>query len=181
MSDEFSQTLLQVAIALVLGVFFGLERRLRGYPDAGLLHACLAGAGLLVMVLVRPKGQSLPTVMAAAMAISFLLVWGLRLFLQWLAEAPDLFAEAGADTFTLTGALSVGCACGAADGRAVMAVMLIMTVVSLFRPFETAGRPVLQGGESHALARPARDARPRDGDQPRATDAAEPPSRHDIR
>lgn len=138
---------LQVSATLLLGAFFGLERRVRGYPDASPLHAAVAGAGLLAMTALKPEALSTAMTICVAVALSFSLVGLMRSAIQAIAEEPTIFAGAGADLFTLGGALSAGCACGTGDVRAVAGLVIVMALVSMFRPVETFKPNPLAGGE----------------------------------
>ncbi len=150
MADALTQIVAQVSAALLLGAFFGLERRMRGYPDASLFHAAVAAVGLVAMVAVRPQALTLVMLMALTVGICFVIVAGGRAALQWCAGSPAIFSNAGADTFTIMGALCVGCACGTGDVRSIAAVMLAMTVVSIFRPLDRRGAEGLSRGDVDA-------------------------------
>jgi len=148
---SFAGISLQVSATLLLGAFFGLERRMRGYPDASPLHAAVAGAGLLAMTAFKPEALSIAMTMGVAVALSFSLVGLMRSGIQAIAEEPAIFAGAGADLFTLGGALSVGCACGTGDIRAVAGLMIVMALVSMFRPLESFRPDPLAGGEQLSI------------------------------
>ncbi len=140
----------QVSATLLLGAFFGLERRMRGYPDASRLHAIVAAIGLMAIILFRPEAAPVVTTMVVTCGLSFLSVAGFRMLLQALANSRTMFAASGADTFTLAGALMVGCACGTGDVRSVAAVMVFMALVSIFRPLENYAGEVLSRGDVDA-------------------------------
>ena len=142
--------IVQVSATLLLGAFFGLERRMRGYPDASELHAFIAALGLIAMLQFRPAAAPMVAVMAVAMAFCFALIGGARAALRAIAGQRDLHAASGADVFTLGGAMSAGCACGSGDVRAVAGVMLIMTLFSMFRPLENYAGPALERGDVDA-------------------------------
>ncbi len=152
MLELLVQIISQVSATLLLGAFFGLERRLRGYPDASRLHAVVAALGLMAIILFRPDSAPVLTTMVFACGLSFISVAGTRSLLQALANSHTMFAASGADTFTLTGALMVGCACGTGDVRSVVAVMIFMALVSIFRPLESYAGEVLSRGDVDAPA-----------------------------
>ena len=134
MLEAFIVIIVQVSATLLLGAFFGIERRLRGYPDASRLHAVAAAFGLMAMIVMRPEAAPPVTAMTVAVGLSFMVVAGIRAALQAIAESPAIFSASGADTFTLAGALCAGAACGTADVRSVAAIMIIMALISMFRP-----------------------------------------------
>ncbi len=136
MALEFALVIFQVGTALLLGAFYGLERKVRGYPDASQLHSFTAAFGLVAMMLLRPDNTSILQTTAAALVISIVFVAGVRSAMKSLALRDDIFANSGSDTFTLSGAMSVGAACGTGDVRSVAAIVLITTLVSILRPLE---------------------------------------------
>ena len=124
---------------------------MRGYPDASLFHAIIAAVGLMLMLVFRPEGAALVSIMAVAIGGSFLVVGTMRSGLQAISETPAMFAASGADTFTLAGAASVGCACGTGDVRSVAAVMMLAIVLSIFRPLQNYSGPALSFGNVDAV------------------------------
>lgn len=154
--DAILQIFAQVSAALLLGAFFGLERRMRGYPDASLFHAAIAAAGLVVMVAMRPQSIPLVTLMAISVGVTFAVVAAGRAALQWCAGSPQaVFAQSGSDTFTISGALCAGCACGTGDVRSIAAVLLGMIVVSIFRPLDRRAAEGLSRGDVDAIHGPS--------------------------
>jgi uncharacterized membrane protein YhiD involved in acid resistance len=135
-ADASLQILAQVSAALLLGAYFGLERRLRGCPDASLFHAAIAGAGLVFMVATRPQASIQITIMVIVTALTFVSVLSIRMLLRWCAGRRDIFATSGSDTFSITGAICVGCACGTGNLRAVAGVMVVMVLIAMLRPLQ---------------------------------------------
>lgn len=150
MIDVILATFLQVAATLLLGVFFGLERRLKGWPGANSLHANAAAAGLIGMLALNPNFSSLLLTMALAVAMSFAIVGVVRSSLQLVAGEVDLFAAAGADVVSLGSAMSAGCACGTSDARAVAGVVIVFALVAMFRSDGRKPLDILQRGDVDA-------------------------------
>lgn len=147
MIDVIAHAIVQVAATLLLGVFFGMERQLKGWPRARGAHANAAVAGLLGMLAFNPGFYSLALTMAVAMAMSFAVVGLTRSTLQMIAGDAELFAATGADVFSLGSAISAGCACGTSDVRAVAGVVMVMTCVAIFKADQRRPFDVLQQGD----------------------------------
>lgn len=179
MALEFALVVLQVGAAILLGAFYGLERKVRGYPDASGVHALTAAFGLVCMIAFRPEDTSILQTTSALLIIAVAFVAGVRSAMKSIALRDDLFAGSGADTFTLSGAMAVGAACGTGDVRAVAAVVLITTLIGILRPLEEkplqAAATANDNGQSDQLLYFV----PRDSSAATTTDVSAPNSSRD--